>query len=144
MSVFDHPEFDQHESIHYVHDTATGLRAIICIHSTALGPAAGGCRHWQYASDETALTDVLRLSRGMTYKNAIAGLHFGGGKSVILADDATPKTPKMMRAFGRAVESLGGRYITAEDVGCSVDDMRNVSQETSYVSGLPKSGDDEG
>ncbi len=144
MSVFDHPEFDQHESIHYVHDTATGLRAIICIHSTALGPAAGGCRHWQYASDETALTDVLRLSRGMTYKNAIAGLHFGGGKSVILANDATPKTPEMMRAFGRAVESLGGRYITAEDVGCSVDDMRNVNQETSYVSGLTKSGDGAG
>jgi len=144
MSVFDHPEFDQHESIHYVHDASTGLRAIICIHSTALGPAAGGCRHWQYASDETALTDVLRLARGMTYKNAIAGLRFGGGKSVILANDATPKTAELMHAFGRAVESLGGRYVTAEDVGCSVDDMRNVNQETRYVSGLPKSGDNAG
>ena len=144
MSVFDHPEFDQHESIHYIHDASTGLRAIISIHSTALGPAAGGCRHWQYASDETALTDVLRLSRGMTYKNAIAGLRFGGGKSVILANDATPKTPELMRAFGRAVESLGGRYITAEDVGCSVDDMRSVNLETRFVSGLPKSGDNAG
>jgi leucine dehydrogenase len=144
MSVFDHPEFDQHESVNYVYDVATGLQAIICIHSTALGPAAGGCRHWQYASDEAALTDVLRLSRGMTYKNAIAGLRFGGGKSVILADDATPKTPELLRAFGRAVDSLGGRYITAEDVGCSVDDMRAVNLETSYVSGLPKSGDNAG
>jgi leucine dehydrogenase len=144
MSVFDHPEFDQHESVHYVHDASTGLRAIICIHSTSLGPAAGGCRHWQYSSDETALTDVLRLSRGMTYKNAIAGLRFGGGKSVILAADTAAKTPELMRAFGRAVESLGGRYVTAEDVGCSVDDMRAVNMETRYVSGLPKSGDGAG
>ena len=144
MSVFDHPEFDQHESVHYFHDAATGLRAIIAVHSTALGPGAGGCRRWQYASDDLALTDVLRLSRGMTYKNAIARLPFGGGKSVILADDATPKSPELFHAFGRLVESLGGRYITAEDVGCSVDDMRHVNEETKYVSGLPKSGDSAG
>ena len=144
MSVFDHSEFDQHESVHYFHDAATGLRAIIAIHSTALGPGAGGCRRWQYASDDLALTDVLRLSRGMTYKNAIARLPFGGGKSVILADDATPKSPKLFHAFGRLVESLGGRYITAEDVGCSVEDMRHVREETRHVSGLPKSGDSAG
>ena len=144
MSVFDHPEFDQHESVHYFHDDATGLRAIIAIHSTALGPGAGGCRRWQYASDDLALTDVLRLSRGMTYKNAIARLPFGGGKSVILADESTPKSPELFHAFGRAVESLGGRYITAEDVGCSVDDMRYVNEVTGYVSGLPKSGDSAG
>ncbi len=144
MGVFDHPEFDQHESVQYVVDEATGLRAIIAIHSTVLGPSAGGCRRWQYASDEAALTDALRLSRGMTYKNAVAGLKFGGGKSVILANDSAPKSPELFRAFGRAVESLGGRYITAEDVGCSVDDMRHVEKETGHVSGLPKNGDQAG
>jgi leucine dehydrogenase len=144
MSVFDHPEFDQHESLHFVHDEETGLQAIIAIHSTALGPAAGGCRRWQYLSDAAALTDALRLSRGMTYKNAIAGLKFGGGKSVILAAEAAPKSPELLRAFGRAVEQLGGLYITAEDVGCSVEDMRHVNEVTNYVSGLPQSGDDAG
>ena len=140
MSVFDHPEFDQHESLHFVQDPGTGLKSIIAIHSTALGPAAGGCRRWQYASEDDAITDVLRLSRGMTYKNAVAGLKFGGGKSVILADDAAPKSPELFHAFGREIEALGGRYITAEDVGCSVEDMRIVNKETNYVSGLPKSG----
>lgn len=144
MGVFDHSEFDQHESLLYVQDPDSGLKAIIAIHSTALGPAAGGCRRWQYANDDYALTDALRLSRGMTYKNAIAGLKFGGGKSVILADEAAPKSAELFRAFGRAVEGLGGRYVTAEDVGCSVDDMRYVREETSYVSGLPKSGDSAG
>lgn len=144
MSVFDHAEFDRHESIHFVRDEATGLNAIIAIHSTALGPAAGGCRRWQYANDSAAITDALRLSRGMTYKNAVAGLRFGGGKAVILASDAAPKSPELFRAFGRAVEALNGRYITAEDVGCSVDDMRSVREETSYVSGLPKSGGNAG
>lgn len=144
MGVFDHPEFDQHESLHFVQDPDSGLRAIIAIHSTALGPAAGGCRRWQYASDEDALTDALRLSRGMTYKNAVAGLPFGGGKAVILAADDAPKSEALFRAFGRYVESLGGRYITAEDVGCSVEDMHFVNEETSFVSGLPKSGDSAG
>lgn len=140
MSVFDHPEFDQHENVHFVQDAATGLQAIIAIHSTALGPAAGGCRRWQYANSAAALTDALRLSRGMTYKNAIAGLRFGGGKSVILAADSAPKSPELFRAFGRAVEALDGQYVTAEDVGCNVDDMRSVKEVTRYVSGLPKSG----
>jgi len=140
MAVFDHPDFDQHESLHYIQDAETGLRAIIVIHSTALGPAAGGCRRWQYVSDDDALTDALRLARGMTYKNAVAGLKFGGGKSVILASDTAPKSEALFRAFGRAVESLGGRYVTAEDVGCSVNDMRYVKMETGFVSGLPKAG----
>ena len=104
MPVFDHPEFDQHELLHFVQDPETGLKAIIAIHSTALGPAAGGCRRWQYASDRHAVTDALRLSRGMTYKNAVAGLKFGGGKSVILASDDAPKTPELFHAFGRVVE----------------------------------------
>jgi leucine dehydrogenase len=140
MAVFDHPEFDQHESLHFVQDADSGLQAIIAIHSTALGPAAGGCRRWQYASDDDALTDALRLARGMTYKNAVAGLKFGGGKSVILASDAAPKSEALFRAFGRAVEAIGGRYVAAEDVGCSVDDMRHVKMETDYVSGLPQAG----
>ncbi len=144
MNVFDHPEFDQHESVHFIEDAATGLQTIIAIHSTALGPAAGGCRRWQYVDSDAALTDALRLSRGMTYKNAIAGLRFGGGKSVILANDAAPKSPELFRAFGRAVESLSGQYVTAEDVGCSVEDMRSVNEVTNYVSGLPKSGNTAG
>lgn len=144
MGVFDHAEFDNHESLHYFHDDATGLRAIVAVHSTALGPAAGGTRRWVYSNDNDALTDVLRLARGMTYKNAVAGLKFGGGKAVILADDNTPKSPQLFRAFGRCVDSLGGRYVTAEDVGCSVDDMRCVREETEFVSGLPQTGSDAG
>lgn len=144
MSVFDHPEFDQHESVHFIDDAKTGLQTIIAIHSTALGPAAGGCRRWQYVDSAAALTDALRLSRGMTYKNAVAGLRFGGGKSVILANDAAPKSAELFKAFGRAVEALNGQYVTAEDVGCSVEDMRHVNTVTNYVSGLPKSGNTAG
>lgn len=140
MGVFNHPEFDHHDSIHYFEDPASGLRAIVAVHSTALGPAAGGCRRWTYASEDAALTDVLRLSRGMTYKNAVAGLPFGGGKSVILAAEHAPKSRALFEAFGRAIDSLQGRYITAEDVGISVDDMRIVRAETAFVSGLPQSG----
>ncbi|MBT8087275.1 MAG: amino acid dehydrogenase [Gammaproteobacteria bacterium] len=137
MGVFDHAEFDNHESVHYFQDDASGLKAIIAVHSTALGPGAGGTRRWTYSTDADALTDVLRLSRGMTYKNAIAGLKFGGGKAVILASDDAPKSAELFRAFGRAVDSLGGRYVTAEDVGCTVDDMRYVREQTEFVSGLP-------
>ena len=140
MSVFDHVEFDNHESVHYFHDEKTGLQAIVAIHSTALGPGAGGTRRWVYNNDAEALTDVLRLSRGMTYKNAVAGIKFGGGKAVILAKDSAPKSPELFRAFGRCVNSLSGSYITAEDVGCSVEDMRYVREETRFVSGLPQSG----
>jgi len=144
MGVFDHAEFDNHESLHYFHDEKSGLRAIVAVHSTALGPAAGGTRRWVYSNDADALTDVLRLSRGMTYKNAVAGLRFGGGKAVILAAEDTPKSPELFRAFGRSVNSIGGKYVTAEDVGCSVDDMRIVREETEFVSGLPQSGSDAG
>ncbi len=144
MSVFDHGEFDHHESVHFFDDPDTGLKAIVALHSTALGPAAGGCRRWQYANEADAITDVLRLSRGMTYKNAVAGLPFGGGKSVILASESSPKSEALFRAFGRAIHSLGGQYVTAEDVGISVDDMRVVGSETRYVSGLPQSGSDAG
>ncbi len=144
MGVFDHVEFDNHESVHYFHDADTGLKAIVAVHSTALGPGAGGTRRWVYNNDEDALTDVLRLSRGMTYKNAVAGLKFGGGKAVILASEEAPKSPALFRTFGRFVNSLSGRYITAEDVGCSVDDMRYVREETEFVSGLPQSGNDAG
>ena len=144
MGVFDHAEFDNHESLHYFHDEKTGLKAIVAVHSTALGAAAGGTRRWVYANEADALTDVLRLSRGMTYKNAVAELKFGGGKAVILASDKAPKSPELFRTFGRFVDSLGGKYITAEDVGCSVEDMHYVHEETRFVSGLPKSGDDAG
>ena len=144
MGVFEHAEFDNHESLHFFHDEATGLKAIIAVHSTALGPAAGGCRRWIYPSNADALTDALRLSRGMTYKNAVAGLKFGGGKAVILGNEKAPKSPELFAAFGRAVDSLGGRYITAEDVGCSVDDMRHVREQTEFVSGLPQSGSNAG
>ena len=144
MSVFDHPEFDHHEAVHFFDDAATGFQAIIAMHSTALGPAAGGCRYWQYEIAGDALTDVLRLSRGMTYKNAVAGLPFGGGKAVILKPPSSDKPPELLRAFGRAVESLDGRYVTAEDVGMSVEDMRIVQRETQHVSGLPQSGSQAG
>ena len=144
MGVFDHAEFDQHESLHFFHDDDTGLRAIVAVHSTALGPGAGGTRRWVYRNDADALTDVLRLSRGMTYKNAVAGLPFGGGKAVILAADRAPKTRELFEAFGQAVDSLNGRYITAEDVGISVDDMRAVRSRTHFVSGLPQSGTNAG
>jgi len=144
MGVFDHAEFDHHEALHFITDVSTGLRAIIAVHSTALGPAAGGCRRWSYPSESDALTDALRLSRGMTYKNAVAELPFGGGKAVILSNDAASKSPELLVAFGRAVDSLGGSYVTAEDVGMSVDDMRYVQQQTKFVSGLPQSGDSAG
>ena len=144
MGVFDHPDFDQHDSLQFVQDAASGLRAIIAIHSSALGPAAGGCRRWHYADDDDAVTDALRLSRGMSYKNAVAELPFGGGKAVILASESAPASPALFHAFGRAVAALGGRYITAEDVGVSVDDMRQVREVTEFVAGLPQSGHNAG
>ena len=131
------PDFDAHEGVHFVHDRASGLRALIAIHSTHRGPAAGGARFWRYGDPGEALTDVLRLSRGMSYKNAMAGLALGGGKAVILADEARTKSPELLRAFGRAVDGLAGRYVTAEDVGMSVPDLVAISGETRFVSGLP-------
>ena len=134
------PDFDAHEALHFVHDEATGLRAIIALHSTHLGPAAGGVRFWHYADADGALTDALRLSRGMSYKNAMAGLPLGGGKAVILAGADRAKSPELLAAYGRAVDSLGGKYVTAEDVGMSVADMIEVRRQTRYVAGLPAEG----
>ena len=136
MSVFESPSFDDHELVHFASDATTGLQTIIAVHSTALGCACGGCRLWLYRSSEEALEDVLRLSRGMSYKNALAGISLGGGKAVIIAD-AAMKTAELMRAFGRVVERLGGRYVTAEDVGVTVQDMQFVAEETRFVHGLP-------
>jgi len=138
------PDFDAHEDVHFFTDEKSGLRAIISLHSTHLGRAAGGVRFWHYAKDEEALTDALRLSRGMSYKNAMAGLPLGGGKSVILADENRTKTPEMLHAFGKAVESLGGRYVTAEDVGINVADMIEIARSTRSVAGLPNSAGDVG
>jgi leucine dehydrogenase len=138
------PDFDGHEEIHFVTDEKCGLKAIIAVHSTHLGPSAGGARFWHYARDDEALTDALRLSRGMSYKNAMAGLPLGGGKSVILADENRTKTPEMLHAFGNAVGGLAGRYVTAEDVGMNVADMVEIARSTSYVAGLPNSGSDVG
>ncbi|MES2902776.1 MAG: Glu/Leu/Phe/Val dehydrogenase dimerization domain-containing protein, partial [Pseudomonadota bacterium] len=132
-----YPDFDAHEALHFVTDEASGLRAIIAMHSTHLGPAAGGSRFWHYADDSDALTDALRLSRGMSYKNAMAGLPLGGGKAVILAGPDRINSEDMLAAFGRAVDSLGGKYVTAEDVGMSVADMIEVARQTKYVAGLP-------
>jgi len=136
-AVWDLPDFDAHEGVHFFSDPASGLRAVIAIHSTHLGPAAGGTRFWHYADANDAVTDALRLSRGMSFKNAMAGLPVGGGKGVILADAARTKTPEMLAAFGRAIDSLGGRYITAEDVGMGEADLVAIGRETRHVSGLP-------
>jgi leucine dehydrogenase len=135
------PDFDAHELVQLVHDRASGLTAIIAVHSTHCGPAAGGTRFWHYADPASAMRDALRLSRGMSYKNAMAGLPMGGGKAVILADAARTKTPAMLAAFGDAVEGLGGRYVTAEDVGISEADMVAVAKRTAHVSGLPVAGE---
>lgn len=136
MSQYDH------EQLLFCNDNATGLKAIIAVHNTTLGPALGGTRMWQYNNELEALNDVLRLSRGMTYKNSISGLNLGGGKAVIIGDSRTQKSEALFRRFGKFVESLGGKYITAEDVGISPQDMTWVNMETNNVVGLPgKSGD---
>lgn len=130
-------DYDEHELVQLVHDQASGLFAIIALHSTHLGPGAGGTRFWHYADPQGAMRDALRLSRGMSYKNAMAGLPMGGGKAVILLDRKGTKTPEMLAAFGDAVEALGGRYVTAEDVGASEADMVAISKRTPHVCGLP-------
>lgn len=142
--MFDSRSFDAHESVTYFTDAATGLRGIVAIHSTHLGPALGGCRAWFYDNDEAALQDALRLSRGMSYKNAVAGLPLGGGKAVIIRKPGQVVTEAQFEAFGRVVENLNGRYVTAEDVGVSVKDMSCVARSTSYVSGLPSKGNTAG
>ena len=134
------PDFDEHELVQFVRDPASGLTAIIALHSTHLGPGAGGTRFWHYAMPSDAMRYALRLSRGMSYKNAMAGLPVGGGKAVILADAARTKSPAMLAAFGDAIEALSGRYVTAEDVGMSEADMVAIAARTQHVTGLPAEG----
>ena len=146
-NLFENPVVAQmskynHEQLLFCNDNATGLKAIIAVHNTVLGPALGGTRMWAYNNEMEALTDVLRLSRGMTYKNSISGLNLGGGKAVIIGDARTMKSEALMRRFGKFVNSLAGKYITAEDVGIGTADMVYVNMETNHVVGLPgKSGD---
>lgn len=128
-----------HEQVVFCKDEATGLKAIIAIHNTTLGPALGGTRMWNYASEQEAITDVLRLSRGMTFKAAISGINLGGGKAVIIGDASKLKTEAFMRRFGKFVQSLGGKYYTAEDVNMKTSDMEYIAMETKYVTGLPES-----
>ncbi len=132
-AMFTNPDYDNHEHVVFHRDPVTGLTTIIALHSTVLGPAFGGCRMWPYGDEGQALTDALRLARGMTYKAAICGLPYGGGKSVIIGDPKTDKTPFLLRAMGRLVEGLGGRYIIADDVGTSLDDLAVMRQETSHT-----------
>ena len=142
------PDFDEHERVEVIHDRASGLTAIVALHSTHRGPGAGGTRFWHYPAPEGAMRDALRLSRGMSYKNALAGLPLGGGKAVVLLDAERTKTPEMLAAFGEAIEALGGAYVTAEDVGASEADMVAIHQHTEHVCGLPvaegKAGGDPG
>ncbi len=137
--VFGQMSFDNHEQIVFCHDKDTGLKAIIGVHNTVLGPALGGTRMWNYANEWEALNDVLRLSRGMTYKSAITGLNLGGGKAVIMGDAKVDKTPEMMTRFGQFVHSLSGKYITAEDVGTTTQDMDLIREVTPFVTGVSQS-----
>ena len=139
MKIFKELNSRGHEQIAFFNDPYSGLKGIAAIHNTTLGPALGGCRMWNYKTEEEAIIDVLRLSKGMTYKASIAGLNLGGGKAVIIGDPKKDKTEKLFRSFGRFVEGLGGRYITAEDVGTNIHDMENVKIETNYVTGIAKS-----
>jgi len=136
MNVFSHPEFDNHEHLSFFCDAETGLKAIVAIHNTSRGPALGGCRMFPYATDEAALRDVLRLSRGMTYKSALANLDLGGGKSVIIGDPRKHKTDALLESMGRHLESLGGQYIAAEDSGTSVTDLKVMGRHTRHVAGI--------
>lgn len=138
MSLFESMSEKNHEQVVFCYDPDSGLKAIIAIHDTTIGPALGGCRMWAYKTEEEALRDVLRLSRGMSYKAAIAGLNLGGGKAVIIGDSKKDKSELLFRSFGRFVDGLGGRYITAEDVGTSVKDMEWVRMETSFVTGISR------
>ena len=142
MSVFSHPDFDGHEGVHVVSDAASGLRAIIAVHNTNRGPASGGTRLWTYATDADALTDALRLSRAMSYKTAVAGLSIGGGKGVILRPPGEFDREALFRAYGRAVDTVGGTYITAEDVGVGPEDMATIKTQTDHVAGLPDTSGD--
>ncbi len=136
MAAFEDPAFDNHERVVFCHDEKTGLKAIIAIHSTTLGPAAGGTRLWSYASDDEALHDVLRLAQGMSYKNAMAGLRFGGGKAVMIRTPDFDGSDALFERYGEFIDQLNGDYVTAEDVGMSVDIMEKIARRTKYVAGL--------
>ncbi len=140
MTVFSTNDFDDHESVLFFHDKETGLKAILAVHDTTMGPALGGTRMWNYASEEEAVKDVLRLSRGMTYKSALAGLKLGGGKSVIIGDPHTQKSEALFEAFGRALDRLNGAYIAAEDVGTSVADLEVARRQTKHIAGITEGG----
>lgn len=142
MNTLENMQAAGHEQVTFFQDEKTGLKAIVAIHSTVLGPALGGCRVWPYESEAAALNDVLRLSRAMTYKNSAMGLPLGGGKAVIIADSTVDKTPALFEAFGRAVDRLGGHYITAQDVGTAPEDMVAIRRQTQWVAGLPKTSGD--
>ena len=135
MELFASPAFDDHEQVVFFFDRGSGLKAIVALHDTTLGPAIGGCRMWPYASEAEALTDVLRLAKGMTYKAAMARLPFGGGKTVLIGDPRRDKSQALFRALGRAIDTLGGRYYTDEGVGTSPADVDWASAETPYVLG---------
>ncbi|MYL59532.1 leucine dehydrogenase, partial [Virgibacillus halodenitrificans] len=136
MEIFTYMEKYDYEQLVFCQDKSSGLKAIIAIHDTTLGPALGGTRMWTYSSEEEAIEDALRLAKGMTYKNAAAGLNLGGGKTVIIGDPKKDKNPEMFRAFGRYIQGLNGRYITAEDVGTTVQDMDLIHMETDFVTGI--------
>lgn len=140
MSIFSAPAFDQHELVSFAHDKPSGLRAIIAVHSTALGSGVGGCRMFPYVTEADALNDVLRLSRGMTYKSALAGLPFGGAKAVIIGNPHQDKSRELLLAMGNFIHSQGGRYVSAEDSGTGVDDIRVMGERTPFVSGLEENG----
>lgn len=144
MAVFSMADFADHEQVVFCSDDASGLKAIIAIHNSNLGPALGGCRMWPYASEDEALRDVLRLSRGMSYKSAMANLKLGGGKTVVIGNPRTDKTPALLEALARAIENLKGRYIAAEDSGTSVDDIKFMSQFTRQVAGITDKPTDTG
>ena len=141
MSVFSHSEFDNHQQVAFFNDKKTGLKAIIAVHNTNLGPALGGCRMWPYATEDEALTDVLRLSRVMTYKSALANLKLGGGKAVIIGDPRTQKSDDLLYSMGDFIQGLAGRYITAEDSGTSVADILKMAKRTSFISGVDSASD---
>jgi len=138
MTVFSHPEFSDHEGVYFASDPLSGLKVIIAVHSTVRGPSAGGTRFWHYKSENEAVTDALRLSEAMSYKNAVADLPLGGGKAVLLYPEGEFDRIALFEAYGRAIDQLGGRYITAEDVGVSPDDMDVIASQTSFVAGVSK------
>jgi len=136
MSIFSHPDFDNHEGVYTFSEPESGLKCFIAVHNTNRGPASGGTRFWTYSDDGAALTDVLRLSRAMSYKNAMAEIPLGGGKGVIMRPEGEFDREALFAAYGRAVEKVGGQYITAEDVGVSPDDMKTIKTQTDFVAGL--------